>query len=359
MSMYEAVALAPSALDRSGTLGDLEIVGPRRWHSALGSSAALVIPGGKVNLGARTPLGSPLRGLAAAAVARGKQVAVTGVGLSGQAARRTGVSARLLTAVPDLLFVRTEATARILVRAGARPPIRVGADPLWLALARELSRVDVLATVLTSGADGTGVLGRRSSWKTSDKLLVAGCLPDHTLTPLVAAAVAQLTREGLRVMVQTGPGADDAKRYRSGPRLASSIAERVVGTEVLEGPLSVQSAIEQSASARLVMAMDWPSTCVAAAVGTPLLAVTEDPEVAALAALLGQATVTPQAGEKAISRAALAALDGEGAAADGLASQLQGARGGLGMLRMLLDRGKGKDLPALGALTLHPEPWAS
>lgn len=312
-----------------------------------------------MNLSARTPLGSPLRGLVAAAVARGKQVAVTGVGLSVQTARRTGVSARLLTAVPDLLFVRTEATARILVRAGARPPIRVGADPLWLALARELSRVDVLATVLTSGADGTGVLGRRSSWKSSDKLLVAGCLPDHTLTPLVAAAVAQLTREGLRVMVQTGPGADDAKRYRSGPRLASSIAERVVGTEVLEGPLSVQSAIEQSASARLVMAMDWPSTCVAAAVGTPLLAVTEDPEVAALAALLGQATVTPQAGEKAISRAALAALAGEGAAADGLASQLQGARGGLGMLRMLLDRGKGKDLPALGALTLHPEPWAS
>ncbi|MDA8392726.1 MAG: hypothetical protein M0Z87_07980 [Actinomycetota bacterium] len=351
---YETIGFAPRRRGYLAKAGDIEMVESGRLSDALDASSALVIPGGTLALDGAPS--SPMTALTVAALARGKLVAAAGIGLSsGRGAR---VVARLLTGMSDLLFVRSEVAARTLVRAGARPPVRVGADPLWLSLAGKLAGFRSTEAI-GARSDGTEHLGHVSSWRASDKLLVAGHLADPMLVGPFASAVAQLAKVGLRAMVQTGPGDDRTDSNRSGVLLASAIAERAVGTEVLEGPLTADHALEQSASARLVVAMDWPSVCVAAAIGTPLLAVTDDPEVAALAALLGQTAVTPHAGERAVVRAAATALDGEGPEPGALAGQLRSARGGVGMLRMLLDRGRGREMPPLGSLTLHPEPWAS
>jgi polysaccharide pyruvyl transferase WcaK-like protein len=114
--------------------------------------------------------------LALSLVARARRVrlALVGVGIGHGLDRfRLGV-ARQMTRGADLLVLRDEESARILVEAGLPAPLRVGSDPAWAALAEH---------VRDAGAEDADGAGERSSSRSTGTARWTGstaafaCLP--------------------------------------------------------------------------------------------------------------------------------------------------------------------------------------
>jgi polysaccharide pyruvyl transferase WcaK-like protein len=269
--------------------------------------------------------------LALAARARGRTVAVLGVGvppLAGPLARRT---ARSVARRADLLVVRDDESAARLIAAGAASPLRVGADPAWAVL---------------DGPPASVAAERR------DEAIVT--VSRHVLSPgtlpRLAAGLAAVRDAGLRVRLQPwqdgGPDAD----------VARDLAALTGDAATLVAPArDLTSASARFRDARLVVATRFHALVAAAAAGTPGLAVQGSGSLAALARRLKQPTVPPAASAGEFAAATVAALVSAPAHPAAVQTEIAAARAGFTLLRLVLGD-PAEPVEHVNGLRLEPAP---
>ncbi|MGE3620684.1 MAG: polysaccharide pyruvyl transferase family protein [Acidimicrobiia bacterium] len=300
----------------------------------------LVVAGGTVfkelhPLSARRP-GSLLRrgvALARAVRARGKPVVAVGVGAAPTRAAAQG-RVRHLAAAADLLVLRDDASARILVGSGVPGPLRVGADLAWdvvpdlpgLRPAPERpGELVVAVSALAGGAELARLLVRR-------------------LEPLCLA--------GWEVVLEPWQGPP-----RLGPdaRLAHDVARRLAGrVRVGSAPEDLAAAVHAARERRVVVAMRFHAALAAAAAGTPFVAVAHEPKLAALAERFGQPVVTPTSPPDHLAAAVALAVEGPGPDPATAARERQRAAAMVDLARLVL-AGRGEP-DGLEHLALVPDP---
>ena len=263
--------------------------------------------------------------------------------------------ARLVAASADLLVVRDEESARLLVDAGVPAPLWVGADPAWTLLREQppdlTLRRDHVVVALSHLAGG------------------------RELPAQLAQALAPVADAGLRVHLQPWqiaraggrPGGDDLD-------LARRVAARLGGAaEVVPCPSDLHAARADMSGARVVVGLRFHALLAAASVGVPFVALAHEAKLAGLARRLGQPAVATLDGQ--LADAVLAQADAEAAPSAVVARQIAAADEGFRLLRLLLGRGVGgADRPAAGdpsarpalepaldmdttPLSLEPAPW--
>jgi len=356
---------------------------PRQVAGALRHADGLVLAGGTVfktlpEGGARHPHALLRNAVALAAAARllGRRVALVGVGagrLGDPGARRL---ARLLVRCADLLVLRDEESAETLAAAGAPTPFRVGADAAWplvgapaalpprprrdgaivvavgrhggeaaLAgrLAKALAAVSAAAPAVPATADGAG--------RSADGAGPSGGAVGAAAPPLVRVQPWQVGDGG-----EDAVGLDDESHAHL---LATALRRRSLPVEVVPPPATLLDARDLVAGARLVVATRFHATVAAAAAGVPFLAVAHEQKLAGLARRLGQPAVPADAPTPVLAAALTEALSRPPAARAAVERQLDAARDGFRLLRLLLTRGAADEGDDVGALPLAPAGWAA
>jgi polysaccharide pyruvyl transferase WcaK-like protein len=260
--------------------------------------------------------------LAAAALtasigARGKPIALVGVGA---APVRRASHLRLVRAIvrrSDLLVLRDEESARLLASMGVPTPLRVGADLAWLAppFDGSVARTDVAP------------VGVALSHLAGDEDLIAR----------VAGALEPLARAGHRVEVEPWQG---SPRLGADARMARRLAAAVgPGAELVVPPVDLAEAVRRMAGRSVVLALRFHAAVAAAEAGTPFVAVTHEPKLAAIARRTGQRAVGPGASASSIAESLQQALLGPATDRQVVAAERQRARATVDLLGLLLEGG--------------------
>jgi polysaccharide pyruvyl transferase WcaK-like protein len=293
---------------------------------ALAASDALVVAGGTVFdtlPGGGQPLSPLHRAVALLGAARvlGKPRAMVGVGAGVLESAMSRRLSRALVLQTDLLVLRDEESADVLAAAGAPTPFRVGAAPAW--------------TLLDPPPPGPRA--------PSGPIVVAlGALAgDASLPARLAAALAPLIEAGHDVRLQpwqiSGNGSDD---LALGETVNARLPRRL---PQLAAPANLPEARRLFAEAGLVVSLRFHALVAAAAAGTPFVAHAHEPKHAGLARRLGQRAVGTREPSAALTRAILDAFERPAPSRATVQSQIEAARAGMQLLRVLL---AGGDAPA-------------
>lgn len=279
-------------------------------------------------------------GLAVAARAAGRPLAMVGVGVGALSSRRGQLLARRIVHQADLLVLRDEESAGLLSEMGAPAPFRVGADPAW--------------TLLAAAPDG--------GWDPSGPVRVACSHEAGGLDTVehVAAALRHVLAAGVRVELQPwqvgGPGTVDDLDF------ARAVRARLGGAaKLVLPPEDLAEAVDAMRGACAILAMRFhaiPAACVA---GTPVVAFDHEAKLAALSRRLGRPALSPDAGPEALAAALLAAgRCGEHASGAAIRGEIAAAEEGFRLLRLLLSGGGSfEDAASLGQLPLRPQEWTA
>jgi polysaccharide pyruvyl transferase WcaK-like protein len=308
------------------------------------SADAVVFAGGTIFKELRPATGRAPMDLLARALAMGfgtralgKSLALVGVGAAPLHRGRSRLLARRLVHQADLLVLRDEESADVLVDAGAPAPFRIGADAAWPLLDRHLD--------IAPGARDEVVVALSHD---------AG---DHELADEIAAMLVPVLAAGLPVSLQ--PWQVGRVGRRDDIDLARAVNARLGGTARLEvPPADLLEARERFAGARLVVAQRFHALVAAASAGAPAIAYAHEPKLAGLARRLAQPLLCP--GEEpahlgaAIRRAAQTAQPPSAAA---VRAQYAAAEEGFRLLRLVLDGGRNPDADTIGSLPLRPAAW--
>jgi len=282
-------------------------------------------------------------GLAVAAHALGKPVAIVGVGASALPDVRSRRLARALAARADMLVLRDSESIDLLAAAGVPVPIRLGADAAW--------------TLLTPQAQAT----------TTDSGRVVVTVSRHAggpaAIPLLAAALAALARQRPDVRVIElepwqvgGPGQDDLDLARLLHR-ALEVAGCACAT-VTVPPATIDEAAERYHDARLLVGQRFHSLVAAAAAGCRFAAVAHEAKLAGLAARLGQVALPPESGVTALVEGFTTAMDGPVPDAAVIADETESASAMLALMRTLVTGGQGTRASDVHLRALHLRPEA-
>ena len=223
--------------------------------------------------------GRPLRATAPAvrtaqlvALARAcrRPVALVGVGADRIEGRVARALARFVVRRADLLVVRDEPSAAALDRAGAVLPVRVAADPVWCALRPSGASVarDGLVVVVDTAAVSMPLLAELST------------------------ALAMMP--SIRVNVQPWRSTD----VESAALLVDMLPAPV---ELLPPVRTLDAAMRTFAALDVVVSMHEHATMVAAAAGTPSVALGPSRSLAALAGRLGHDLVDRPIGARRLA----------------------------------------------------------
>ncbi|MEY2464630.1 MAG: hypothetical protein QOH64_2768 [Acidimicrobiaceae bacterium] len=283
----EAVALsvAPEA-----TLRDHGADAARRSRAVVGGLSgldALVLGGGGL-LQDETSIANLPYHLSPLAVAAARRTPAAGVGLGAGPLRRRSSRRLVRAALRDLdVTVRDSPSARVLGDLGVRSA--VGADLAFGLPARDTAPRDAIALCLRTWGGGGGRLPVGWHRASSPEWFVAAA----------ASAVDQLVdATGLTVRLIAFDPVRDASL------LHSVVARSRHGAEVVLPTL--ETVLDEVASARVVVAMRYHAAVAAALAGRPAVLVGYSPKVAALAAELGHgATLVPWSAEGMASLALL------------------------------------------------------
>lgn len=271
--------------------------------------------------------------------ALGKPLALVGVGAAALPRGRSRMLARRLVHQANLLVLRDEESADVLVQAGAPAPFRIGADAAWPLLDREL--------------DAEPVAG--------DEVIVALShdAGDRELADELAAMLVPVLAAGLPVSLQ--PWQVGRIGRRDDIDLARAVNARLGGTARLEvPPADLLEARERFGAARLVVAQRFHALVAAASAGVPAIAYAHEPKLAGLARRLAQPTLTPGEDPARLGAAILAAArTAAPPSAAAVRAQYAAAEEGFRLLRLVLDGGRNPDADTIGSLPLRPQTWNS
>jgi hypothetical protein len=263
--------------------------------------------------------------LTLAAQTRACRVALLGIRAEPVHDRRSRRLVRSLAERADLLVLADDGSARALVDAGSPPPLRVGADPVWAGLAEPLppaERRDVVVAAV-GAADDVGTLVE----------------PLRTLASF-----------GLAVVLQPWE-----RHTGEATRRCATLGERLgPAAELLEPLEDLQAARRRFAAARLVVARSPHALMAAAAAATPFVAAGGD-GATRIAEALGQ--LASRNGD--LPRALLAALETAPPSRASVASEVEAAEEGFGLLRLLLSDGEEGAEALRGGTRLAPEVWST
>lgn len=257
-------------------------------------------------------------------------LALLGVGAPPLAGRVRSALVRRTVARSDLMLLADEQSAHHLAAAGAPTPMRVSADPAWMALGLMSARAvrDDSVAVILDGRVGPAV--------------------EHNL----ADALATVTGAGRRVRLVPWAGADSLDAAMA-HRLATALG---AGAAVEPAPASLPEAASLVADAHAVVALRHRGVHPAAAAGVPVIGVGVDTRIFALAGRLGQTAVDPQDMSTTLP-IALEQVDRHGPPSPAtVREEMLRAEAGLRLLRLILEP------DAVGAdevdhLPLVPVPW--
>jgi polysaccharide pyruvyl transferase WcaK-like protein len=309
----------------------------RALQYTVSRSSALVFAGGTIfkTLPASTgrpPLSLLRNALAMSSYARlrGCTVLMVGVGAGALPEGAARVFARKLAGRADLLILRDEASARLLVDCGVPSPVRVGSDAAW-------SLVDEPAT----GRDrGDGVVVVPSRWAGGPDLR-------HDL----ATTLTDLQSEGLHVRLdpwQVDGSRDDDLAYARD--LAASIAGPV---QISDPPHDLDEAIRSLSGARLVVTMRFHAQVAAAAAGSTCFSLVHEAKQSSLAGRLGQPSTPATTAGEPMAAALRSALDHAAPSPAAVKSEITAAHSGFDLLRLMTGHG-GPSAGGIGGLRLEP-----
>ena len=257
--------------------------------------------------------------------------------LAGLAAGRLGAAAaRGMAGRARLLLLADDASAARLAAAGVPTPLRVAADPAWVA-------VDLHP--------------RRHPRGESVAVALDGRVPTPVEQALRAALVT-VARTGRRVRLVPWDGPGGADLALAG-RLERAVENAVPGATMIEAaPETLAEAACLFAEAHAVVALRHRAVHAAAAAGVPVVAVPTDPGCGALATRLGQAVLGPLE----LTSALPVALERIGAAAAPSAVAVRDektrARSGLRLMRLVIEP-EAVAASEVDDLPLVPVPWLS
>ena len=272
--------------------------------------------------------------LAGGGRAASKPVAMLGVGADQLPDARARWLARALVRRADLLVLCDEESAHMLATVGAPIPFRVGADPVWTLVDR--------APVAGRNRDGVVVA--------LDHLPGGANLADR-----LAGALGPLLASGIKVQLQPWHSGDATTRSGG---LASAIATRLDGRiDVAAPPANMLDAWTRIANSRLAVCLSSHAMIAAAAVGTPLVAITHQLKLIGLARRLQQPAVPLTADPALIAAMLVSGLDGQPASPHAVHAEIARAAEGFRLLRLLLTHGTLSELDSLDGLSLVPAPW--
>lgn len=269
-------------------------------------------------------------GLLGIAAAYRVPVAFVGVG----AGELDGSLARLLTRAiaprADLLVLRDEESAAVLVDAGSVPPFWIGADPAWglfhgwsapkRGARADRRRVTVALSHLASTGHGTALLDR------------------------LGESLAALAGRGWHVTLQPW------QHGRGDLAAADVLLRHVPAASIGAVPEDLLTAADGYRQDDLVVAMRFHALVAAGAARTRVLAIAHEPKLAGLARRLDQVAVPPDAGEAVITTALDWASDHAPPTAEAVRRQIDLADHTIRLLRLLVDGGRlehPEELPAL------------
>jgi polysaccharide pyruvyl transferase WcaK-like protein len=220
------------------------------------------------------------------------------------------------------------------------PPLRLGADLAWCGPA--LREVAPVRRLPRHGA------GRRLGVAISH---LAG-RDAAALAARMAAAVVPLAADGWRIELEPwqGPG-----RLGADALLAHDLARRIgAAAEVVPPPPDLAEAARRTAARDLVVALRFHAAVVAAATGTPLVAIAHEPKLAAVADRVRQPWVAVDHLGEELPVAVAAALGSAGPDAAAVHAERQRSAATLELLRLVL-AGGGEPV-GLEHLGLVPDP---
>lgn len=309
----------------------------------------------------------------AAALARGALVAsrqrvpLACVGLPAGPGGRVRRSMVRAASARAQLFLAADGTAASWFRAAGVPgPIRVAADPAWLALDRTLVPAGAPAPARpgprngTAGPPGAAGLPAADGAGRGDDVTV---VVDGRLSPqaerALAAGLVTLARAGrpIRLVPWGGPGSPD-------PGAASRLLLAVLGAvpggaTKTAAPATLAEAAETFSQAYAVVTTRHRAAQAAAAAGTPVVGIGTDPTVTATVKLLGQPVVHP---DDDLSESLPVTVERLGAApppvGQTVAAQTRRAEAALRLLRLVIE----PDAVAaadIDPLPMEPAPWLS
>lgn len=337
---WEPLVATARPLATAGRLGVPTIAAtPAATGAAAARADALVVGGGTLfkelhPSSGRAP-GALLRRaavLVGAMHSRRRPVALLGVGAAPMA---SGLSARLTRGIArrtDLLVLRDAPSADLLVAAGVPGPLRVGADLTWLTAA-SAERADRPEGV---------PLGVAMSH-------LAG---DETLLQTLAVALRHVVEGGRPVELEPWQG---SPRLGADARMAASLAARVGdGAAVVAPPRDLSDAIARARGRSLTVSLRFHSAVASASAGTPFVAISHEPKLAAIAERMSQPAVGSDASPGALMAAIEAALAGGGPDRAAVVEQVRRAEATADLLSLVLT-GQGRDA-GLSHLDLVPHP---
>jgi polysaccharide pyruvyl transferase WcaK-like protein len=273
--------------------------------------------------------------LAAVGQTTGRPVAMLGVGAGTLPDARARWLARALVRRADLLVLRDEESAHTLAAAGAPIPFRVGADPAW-------TLVDEPPLAI---GDRDGVV-----------IALSHHTQERDLPDRLATALAPLVTFGVKIELQSWQGSDAA----TGGGLASAVAARLAGgVEVMAAPADLMGARLRMAGARLAVCLNAHAMVAAAAAGTRLVAIAQEPGQIGLARRLQQPAVPLTADPATIAATILSGLDGQAASSAAVHAEIARAAEGFRLLRLMLTHGVGAEQDTFDGLSLVPAPWVA
>lgn len=303
--------------------------GARARLEAARRSACVVVAGESL-----TPsIGAVAAAVVAARMVR-RPVVLLGIGCGPIETTRSASVARWVVGRADLMLLSDEGSAAHLAAVGVPTPMRVAADPAWVAL---------------RGFDAVGQGG--------DSTLVV--LDGHggpAVEKGLASALSEMARRGqlIRLLPWTGPGTADAAMAA---RLHAVVA-RCGSVTVEPAPATLPEAAAMCAAGRAVVALRDRAILAAAAAGVPVVGVGKEPRMAALGRRLGQTVITPAALAAALPEAVQRIRPSSAPSPSTVKEEMVRAEAGLRLLRLVLEP------DAVGAaelddLPLVPVPWLS
>lgn len=365
---------------------DLSAIASTRLWAAARQSAGVVVAGAA--LGPRLHPG-PALALLAGTVRR--PLSFVGVSAPPLDAALAGAAARWALAGASLLLPADDRSVAHLAQAGVPTPMRVTADPAWLALAGDGAQ-DPAAVAPPAyaghpdGRDGADHPSRHRPRGESVVVVVDGRVAAPVDLALLRALIT-VARTGRRVRLLpwagshsglrpghtrpsssspsiTGPGDILSPDQTLAAKLARAVDGVVPGGAAEEpAPLSLSEAAALMADAHAVVAMRHRALHAAAAAGVPAVAVavttatgTADPRLTALARRLDQPVLEAEDLVTALPVTLERLAPASAAVPEVVAEEMARARAGLRLLRLVLEP-DAVPPAAVENLPLVPVPW--
>lgn len=242
--------------------------------------------------------------------------------------------ARHLLARAELLLVDDEQSAANLAAAGLPTPLRVAADPAWMALAVEQDP-PVQGESVAVVVDGRSAPAVESS---------------------LAAALVTVARAGRQVRIVPWCRADPAEASLVSRLVLTVLSAVPFGAVKEQAPRSLPEAAAWFAGCHAVVAMRRRAVNAAAAAGVPAIAVPGEAGVASAASRLGQPTVHPEELVAGLPVAIERIADRGRVSRETVMEEIGRAAAGLTLLRLVLE--PDAVAPAeIDHLPLVPVPW--